>query len=342
MTDAWSLDQARWVFRRAGTLALAGAEPVGEVVLPNGTYFPDKFDGSPESIGTLFERMLGHVGLSDVPTEVLIVDPEEGRVVSSCSSGGCGTSAPAVMSGERVSTDGDGYRVVVATPELQNRTVLTTVLARAVGHLFLLEADAMGGFAKPERAPAADLAATMLGLGVLIANGSGIEVKGCGGMKVHQATSLTSGEAALGLAITLERDALRRQDGAGKQAALEAARAVAGGLDPVARTMFGPARMFVRAQQSIVRRLDDAPAAIERGDFALRDPSEIGVGRRLLRVVGLDKMLGKADDDDPIQALERELASGAPKLKAASSQSAEKRAKMAELRAMVDETLGDR
>ena len=100
--------------------------------------------------------------------------------------------------------------------------------------------------------------------------------------------------------------------------------------------------MFVRAQQSIVRRLDDAPAAIERGDFALRDPSEIGVGRRLLRVVGLDKMLGKADDDDPIQALERELASGAPKLKAASSQSAEKRAKMAELRAMVDETLGDR
>jgi hypothetical protein len=341
MTDTWSLDQARWVFRRAGTLALAGAEPVGEMVLPNGTFFPDRFDGSPESIGTLFERMLGHVGLSDVPNELLIVDPEEGRVVSSCSSGGCGTSAPAVMSGERVTADGDGYRVMVATPELQNRTVLTTVLARAVGHLFLLEADAMSAFAKPERAPAADLAATMLGLGVLVANGSGIEVKGCGGMKVHQATSLSAGEAALGLAIALEREALRKQDAAGKQAALDAARAVAGALDPVARTMFGPARMFVRAQQSVVRRLDDAPAAIERGDFALRDPSELGVGRRLLRVVGLDKMLGKAEDDDPIQALERELASGAPKQRA-STQSAEKRAKMAELRAMVDETLGDR
>jgi len=233
------------------------------------------------------------------------------------------------MSGERVAATDDGYKILVAAPEVSHPTVLTTVLARGVGHLFLLEADAMGDFEKSERAPGADLAAVMLGLGVLVANGSGIEVKGCGGMKVHQATSLTAGQTALALALALEREA-HKTGGAS-----DSLRGVASSLDPVARGLFGAARTFVRAQRSLVRRVDDASDAVARGDFSLKDPNEIGVGRKLLRMVGLDR----AEDIDPIDALERELASGQSTPRVTPKLSAEKRRKMAELRALVDETL---
>jgi hypothetical protein len=139
----------------------------------------------------------------------------------------------------------------------------------------------------------------------------------------------------------LEREALR------KPGSTDALRAVAGSLDPVAKSLFGAARTFVRAQRALVRRLDDAPEPVERGDFSLKDPNEIGVGRKLLRIVGLDR---NAADLDPIEALERELAAGTKKLEKPSALAKDRpespfatrsktRADLAELRALVDETL---
>jgi hypothetical protein len=336
MTDRpWTDDQARWVFRGAATLARAGAEPVGPLVLPTAEFFPDRFDGSVASVGKLFDRLKAHVGFSDVPTALLLTDPEDGSVVSSCSSGGCGTGQVKTLAGQRVTAQkGGGYAVQVATSEIKNPTVLTTVLTRAVGWLFLAEADVVSSFRSKERGAAGDLAATMLGLGVLVANGSGIEVKGCGGVKVHSATSMGAPEATLALAIAVERERLLRP------ATLTPSAALLKGLDPVPRALFAAATEYVAANRSIVRRLDDAADAVAAGSFSLKEPQASLVGR-LGRMLGF----GAAKEADPLDELEREaaLASVAPKKTLYSADASGKQrqkndARLAEIRALVDES----
>ncbi len=328
MQERWSEEQARWIVRRAATLALAGAEPVGPIVLPDARFFPDKFDRRPESIGRLFERMKLHVGLSDSDTSLTLVDPEEGRVVSSCSSGSCGGGGVSTLSGERVTVRRGGqgagtlgYDVAIAVQEIANPTVLTTALARALGQIVLFEADVASRFAPKEIAPAADLAAALLGLGVIVANGSAIEVKGCGGMKVHGATSLGPAEAVLALALTCEREVHRGRD---LPAGLEA------GLDRIARSLFGMARAFMHENRAVVRRLDEGAETLEKDQFTLREEGS-SIGGRIKRLFGM-----KSASADPLEALEREAAS-APKSARAGAKP-KNDARLEEIRALVEET----
>lgn len=344
----WSDEQARWVIRRAATLSLCGTEPVGPFVYPDGRFFPDTFDKAPDrlasSVGKVFERLKEHVGLAEVDTELLFIDPDDGRVVSSCSSGGC--SAPGVKTldlagqgNERVGGgDGAPYTVRIATTEIGHPTVMTTVLSRALGQVFLREVDALARFPRSERAGAADLAASMIGLGVLIANGSAIQIKGCGGMKTHSATALTAPVAALALALACEREAARSSHTAPGLALIDKQ------LDPSARLLFGLARELMRENRDVVRRLDHGADGLDQGAFSLRKPGG-SIGARLLRALGLKK----PRELDPLEQLELEaaIAGDAPRLGAATGAAAgskadraddRKRAKLAEIRALVDES----
>ncbi|NUP10604.1 MAG: hypothetical protein HOW73_31540 [Polyangiaceae bacterium] len=332
MEQPWSEEQARWVVRRAATLSLCGAEPVGPLVLPDTRFFPDKFDRSPESVARLFERMKEHVGLDETTTEVVLVDPEEGRVVTSCSSGGCGTGAVKTLGGDRVEKRDDGYVVAVATSEIGHSTVLTTVLARAIGQIFLREVDALKRFPKNERQAAGDLAASMLGLAVLVANGSGIEVKGCGGIKVHSATSFGVQEATLALALVELRRELR--SGASKDPGAGLAR----GLDNVPRGIYPLARALFDENRDIVRRIDNAPESVERGDFSLRAPGS-SLTTKLRRLFGGSK----PRDEDPLDALEREASLAAASGAASSRRAVGPRSdRLDEIRALVDESFDTR
>lgn len=324
MEFPWPIDQATWLVRRAARLAELGAEPVGALVLPTGAFFPDKMDGSEASYQRLWDRLRGHVGLSELETEVLLVDPDANQIVSSCSSGGCGTGLSS-WSGERVSPRADGsYAIHLAMPELKHPTVITTALSRAVGEVFLREADALRAFGAKERPAIIDLAASMLGLAVLVANGSGIEVKGCGGVKVQSVTSFTTPLATLAVALVERREVLRKRRA-------EDATPLDASLDNVARSMFGVARAFVRANDDVVRRLDDAPAGLIDGTFSLREPRDSPL-TRLRRALGFGRT-----SDDPIENLERELAAGvAPK--AMTGKARPRRADAAEIRALVDES----
>src|SRR5688500_16695778 len=118
MQDAWNEEQARWIFRRAATLARAGAEPVGAFVLPDGRFFPDTFDRSPASVKKLMARLLEHLGLDEIEADVALVEPEEGQLASSCSSGGCGTSAVTTLAGGRLAESDGRYTVAVAPQEM--------------------------------------------------------------------------------------------------------------------------------------------------------------------------------------------------------------------------------
>lgn len=330
MEQPWSEEQARWIVRRAATLSQLGAEPVGPLVLPDARFFPDRFDRTPESVGKLFERLRAHVGLEEVDADVVIVDPEEGKVVSSCSSGGCGSGVK-TMSGERVREAGGGYAVAVLTTEVGHATVLTTALSRAVGQIFLRETEGLARFGKAERAAAGDLAACMLGLAPLVANGSAIEVKGCGGVKIHSATGLGAAEAALALALVVERQALRKTG--------ELPSGFERGLDAVVRGLYPMAKAFVEENRDVIRRVDDAPASVEKGEFSLREPGS-SFSAKLRRLFGG----GKSASDDPLEALEREaaLAAASGGAKPASAKRPASGRNLDEIRALVDESFDSR
>lgn len=334
----WSDEQARWTVRRAATLARLGAEPVGPFVHPDARFFPDRFDRSPDSVGKLFERMKEHVGLADTETEVLLVDPDDGNVVSSCSSGGCGTSAVKTLAGDRVSAHADGsFSLRVATSEITHPTVLTTIFSRALGQIFLLEVDGLKRFAKDERAAAGDLAATLMGLGILVANGSAIQVKGCGGIKVHSATSLGAPQAVLGLALACERERLRGPSG---EARVGTAQALERSLDPVPKVILGLARDLFRENADIVRRIDAGDSmseGLERGEFSLRAPGS-SIGGKLKKLFGFKKTV----DVDPIEALEREAALSQATASEKRLPSRQKDARLDEIRALVDESFDAR
>jgi hypothetical protein len=333
MAEPWTEDQARWVLRRAATLAMAGAEPVGPTVLPDARFFPDRFDRTPRAVAKLFERMRGHVGLDDLDVALVLIDADGAPVASSCGSGACGSGgAVKTLAGSRVERRGEGYAVAVAAEEIAHPVVLTTVMARALGTVFLDASGAGSRLRKEEAGRASDLAASMLGLGVLVANGAGIEVKGCGGVKVHAATALSAPEAALALAICLERTALRSGDGRSDGHRSDDAARVVAGLDPVARDLFGPAMAFARANRALLRRIDLAPEAVEGGDFRLE--SGLSLGTRILRKLGVGR-----GPEDVVEALEREASSA--RLRAGPRLDPEKKAKLAELGALYDEATGD-
>ncbi len=145
-------------------------------------------------------------------------------------------------------------------------------MVRIVASIFLLEVDGLGVFAKTEQEAAIDLAAALLGFGPFIVNGSAIEVKGCSGMKVHGATTLSPGEAALALAITCALEKV-------------AANEVAGYLGRIGLAAFADAARFVDANRSLVGRIDASPTSIEDDSFTLKEPGNF-FSRALSKIRG--------------------------------------------------------
>jgi hypothetical protein len=144
------------------------------MVLPNGAFFPDAFHGDLPSVTRLLRRMQGHAGLSDIPVDVGVFDPDS--EAEACGSGACGSCAAPNVSPEvaasRLVDLGEGWRVNVAPAELRSPVALTAALARALGHVFLLEET---GPSRPIEEPlevSVELTTVALGLGTLLLSGS--------------------------------------------------------------------------------------------------------------------------------------------------------------------------
>src|SRR5690348_16914916 len=83
----------RELVQRYGSIVERFGPDIGQrpMVLPNGAFFPDVFQGDLPSVRRLLRRMQEHAGLSDIPIEVGVLDPEaQGEA---CGSGGCGSCA---------------------------------------------------------------------------------------------------------------------------------------------------------------------------------------------------------------------------------------------------------
>ena len=315
--------QSRWILRRIASLLSFGAEPVRGLCTPTPEFFPDRFDGSPKSVAALLARIQEHAGLHHIEAELAIIHPEgETQTVSSCSSGACGGAGKSEARLDRLAQREDGsYVVAIGAGEVQNPVVLTTALVRAVAGMFMLESAACEVMPLAEREPATDLAAVLLGFGVLVANGSYIYAKGCSGVRVHSVTKMPTSEIALALAIFCK---LHRVSD----------RLAAKHLELTPRAHFEEASVWASSNVSVLRLLRSDPSAIEQDDFKLSEARSwfaraLGVGKKAT--------ISRATDDE-LEQLELSLKKSTPTRHLGPRDAVQAR-KIAEIRALVDESL---
>ncbi|HVY47167.1 MAG TPA: hypothetical protein VHB21_14870, partial [Minicystis sp.] len=263
--------------------------------------------------------MLEHAGLTHLRAEIAVVRPDGQAQTASCSSGACGGMGKIDVRASRVQQTPDGaYVVSVPAGEIGHPVVLTTGLVRAVSFMFLNELDAYAEVPAPDREPLTDLAATMLGFGLLLANGAYVYIKGCSGAQVHRATRMSVEELAIALGIFCELYAAPVK---------EASRC----LEPTPREAFDEALAWTRSNASVVRMLRGNRRAIEADAYRLAPARSW-----LARAFGAGKKRRAPDED--VDDLERALLEAAP---AASERRIDpnKQARLAEIRALVDDAL---
>lgn len=313
--------QLRWILANTATLLELGAEPVRGLVLPNGEFFPDRFDGTPQSVAALMARVQNHAGLGDLQVDLTLVTPEGEAQKVSCSSGACGGAGKIDTRLDRVAHNDDGsYTVTMSTGEVKNPVVLTTTMVRAVAYMFMNEADAFASTPAAEREPLTDLAAVLLGFGVLMANGAYIYMKGCSGVQVHSATKMPVDEITLALGIFC-----RLHDVPERTASKH--------LEVTPAEHFDEAYAWASSNHAVVKMLRKSPDAVRAGEYSLQPARSW-----LARVLGVGAKKHARSADEELAELEAQVRAGAANAKKKALDPA-KAKKLAELKALVDESL---
>ena len=301
--DLPSEDSLRWIVQTYARLRAAHGEVIGQptLVQPTGEFFPDEFQRDAASVGRLLRRTMSYTPLAeDLGVEIAFLEPEGDRA------GGCGSSACAPAGGTAVQRGveehDDHYRVFVAVADVGAPEVLTASLARTVGALVLAEAGAEHGEIAGSEA---ELAAVACGLGVLIASGAAVWAKGCGGLRVAQATVLSVEEATVALALFTAIHGVKPSAAGAKLGATQ-------------REAFDHAFAWTESNPALVTALRDQPELLEAGLFQL-EPVRGLLGRWLHK---------------------RQLDNEGPPGARAEPVSDDRRRRLAEARALVDEVMG--
>ena len=274
------------------------------LVQPTGEYFPDEFLADAPSVLRLLRRTMSYAPLAeDLGVELAFLAPE-GDHAGGCGSLACGSGGGGGAQFATVAELEDGYRIFVAANDVGNPDVLAASLARATGALVLHEA----GEDDAEDAAVAEIAAIACGLGLLVASGASVWAKGCGGLRMAQATVLSVEEATVALALFCAVHGVKPS----------AARAHLGATQ---REAFDLAMAWTESNPYVVESLRDRPAVLEGGLFTL-EPVRGLLGRWLHK-----------------RKLDRELRS--PDAAPAAPVSDDKRRRLEEARALVDEVLGE-
>jgi hypothetical protein len=299
-------DALRSIVRATARLRASCRDAIGapDLVQPTGQFFPDAFQLDAPSVERLLRRMIGYSPVADdLGIELAFVEAEDGGHSGGCGSLACGTGggARAISSVQEID---DGYRVLVAVNDVRNPDVLTTSLARSVGALVLHEA----GLGHDGQLDAGDdeIAAAACGFGVLLANGAAVWAKSCGGLRVAQATVLSVEEAAVALALFVAVHGVKPS----------AARAHLGATQ---REAFDLAEAWVDSNPLLVETLRDRPELLESGVFTM-EPVRGLVGRWLHK-----------------RKLDKEMTAHGGAAPAPAPLSDDKRRRLEEARALVDE-----
>ena len=250
----------RAVIQRYARLVARLEDEVGErpMVLPNGTFFPDRFVGDLASVQKLVSRLQAHAGLSDIPIAVSVVSGGTAQAGSSCSSGGCGVPTVAAHGLQRLVDEGDAWRLQVLEAEVKHPVVLTTNLSRALAYVFLIETQAEGEIIEPPVDITADMTAVALGLGALMLQGSYIYAKSCGGPSIGRVTKLSCPELAIAFAAFIARGN-------------HPVRAALKELDTTQRALLDNAHTLFESNRDVVNRLRHDPGALAQAPFELHE-----------------------------------------------------------------------
>jgi hypothetical protein len=196
-----------------------------------------------------------------------------------------------------------------------------------LAHLFVLESGGFDSWKPDERRATCEVAAVMLGFGVLLANASYMYAKGCHGVHVDRATVLQVNEVAVALALF---------------AAIHgrSPREFTHQLDPTQREAFAEAKSWVDSNGKLLKRLKRDPGAVAADEHLLVQEARPWLARVLGFGGGKKKRSVDVFDDEAIAALEASLGKRQSSSGTKARSDAEA-AKLAELRALVDESLND-
>jgi hypothetical protein len=238
-----------------------GARPM---VLPNGRHFPDVFTGDLPSVSRLLRRMQEHAGMADIPIQIGVYDPEQAKADACGSSGGgCGScAAPDVspdLAAARLADLGDGWRLNIAPAEAKNPVVLTATLARALGHVFLLEETSAERPIEEPLEVTVELTTVALGFGTLLLSGAYLYQKSCGGPNVACLTALGLGELSVAFALFC------KQGGHSMSKARSE-------LEVTQREQLSEAETWMLSNPEVTRLLGSDPLRLVLGDFELSAP----------------------------------------------------------------------
>ncbi len=280
--------------------AHGGAIGTPLLIQPTVDFFPDAFRGDAPSVERLLRRMVEHSPLAEeVGIELAFLMPEE-RVGAGCGSAVCGTDGRSEGRDVNVHESEGGYRVLVSSADVSQPDILATSLARSIGALVLHEAGERVG------AEVSEIAAVVCGFGVLLANGASVWAKACSGLRMAQATVLSVEEITVALALFAAVHECK-----GSQARKH--------LGATQRVAFDVAQDWVDSNPMLVESLRDRPESLESGMFHL-EPVRGLLGQWLHR-----------------RGLERALRAR-PK-EAAPSMSEDRRRRVAEVSALLDEVV---
>lgn len=232
------------------------------MVLPTGKFFPDAFSGDFPSVQRLLRRMQQHAGMSDIPIQLGVVDPDasEGEA---CGTGACGSCAAPNVSPEiaaaRLVDLGDGWRINIAPTEARSPVALTAALARALGHVFLLEETNPQRPIEEPLEVTVELTTVALGLGTLLLSGSYLYQKSCGGPNVACLTALGIGELSVAFALFTKH--------AGHSMSLARRE-----LDATQKEQLSEAETWMLSNPRVSQLLVTDPLRLVLGDFELSAP----------------------------------------------------------------------
>lgn len=177
-------------------------------MLPNGTFFPDDFDGDPGSVNLMFWRLQEHSNLTDLEIELRFInDASESSGhggscgTGSCSTKGSGSKARSILPQVEKLSDGS-VQVDVHLSDAKTATTLASSLATSLAQAHLLHLGVSEGPWTREQWPSVcELHAIRLGFGALLCEASYMFSKGCGGVHVDSHTFLPVAELGAAFAI---------------------------------------------------------------------------------------------------------------------------------------------
>lgn len=329
----------RWLVRRYAALLARDKMPYEPrvLVLPNGEFFPDEFDGDVGSVNLLFWRLQEHSGMTDVDVELRFVDDRgEHDHGGGCGGGSCGGGSCGGGSCGRADCNckkkhlvappvvrlPDAYRVDVLLSEASSPVTLTAYLATALARVHLEQTGGLEEFADSEWRATCELGAISLGFGVLVANASHIFSKSCGGVNVKRATALTVMETALGLAVFL---AAPHQRVTGFTSL----------LDPTQRSAYAEAKLWADSNAKLLRWLYREPERVAQDEMLTLAEAKPW----LARVLGIGGKAKRGADVFDEQGFEKFEADQRKRMQGAGMRKSQLDPEAEELRALVQESL---